>query len=118
MIHEALLRLLKQAALTAAFLGLPVWWLILSGRSDSLQFLWNGNLYEALILLATTPVKDIVHATTICSILGGLAYHDLGWSLSIIHIPLLGSLDRLVAKSAVILGLVSLLVAFKLGIYN
>lgn len=118
MIHRALLSLLKIAALTVAFLGLPVWWLILSGRSDSLQFLSNGNIYEGLILLVTTPVRDIVHATTICSILGGIAYDYLGWSLSIIHIPLLGSLDRLVAKSAVIFGLVSLLVAFKLGIYN
>jgi hypothetical protein len=118
MIVDVSLGLLRQLILLAAFIGLPIWWLILAGRTDVLDSFLSGEPHVAALKVITTPVHDFIHASSISLIMGGVLYHNLGWSFSLIRIPIIGSLDMVLAKSAILLGLSSLIIAYRLGVYN
>jgi hypothetical protein len=111
--------LIKQVILISLLMSLPLLWLFLAGRIDVAEQLLNGTFsYTTFSSLCSASLRDVVHASGITAILGGGIYNCLGWSLSVLHIPFVGALDRVIAKTFMILGCVVLVLAYKLDLYS
>jgi hypothetical protein len=111
--------LLKQTAALSVLLSLPFLWLLLAGKSDVVENLMNGsNFVEIITSFLSVSLKDTMHATGITAIVGGSVYSCIGLSFSVFHIPVIGPIDRVIAKTFIIFGLGILLLAYKLDLYS
>ena len=93
---------------------LPLLWISVAGQSNTLHSLQQGDLIEAAKGLSAVTIRDTLIATGTTSICGSLLYQYLDLQLFFFRIPFVGFLDRLLAKLCVLMGVVLIILGFKM----
>jgi hypothetical protein len=92
----------QQILALTLFATLPLVWLVVAGRTDLIDLVYEGRYVDAFVSMPFTPIERMLRASGSCAFIGGSCYLWVEWSL--LCIPCTGRIDRIFAWLLVILG--------------
>ena len=111
--------ILRQVLFFVFLIMLPLTWLFLAGRTDVVVLLLkSSDPYGIWLTLTTVSFRDSLHATGVTAIITSFVFNSFGSILSFIQVPLIGAVDKVIARGSLIFGVVVLLLAYNFGLYN
>lgn len=113
MIVRAANNLIKQAIVLALLAYLPIMWFLIVGKMQIVQMLLEGAKTRALAELLTVPSHDALTATGASLVAGSLLYHQLPISIFPSFLPIIGKLDKTIAKLLGVSGIIMLFIALR-----
>ena len=83
----------------------PFVWLALVGKLDVVERLLNGDRIDGIRDLLTVSLHDSLFATGATLLVASILYHQLPIGLVPGFIPVVGKIDKLIAKIAGLIGI-------------
>lgn len=110
MLSRWLLKAVHQISLLVSLGILPIIWIFGVGGFSYLELAYDLNFYALLTALLSSRGEDVILSTGLVLIISSLIYLRLPIPLFPMYIPLLGRVDRFLATTTCVMGIILILV--------